>query len=98
MAVAYLAVAFVGIQAMKLLIPSGGSGPPLRQEVLGAFREAFDPETDPDEEEREHCRTDGFQMVRELYEKHAEDFRPALAVEKRLQFEGESVSFLGYVN
>jgi len=74
------------------------SGPPPLEEVLEAFREEFDPGAYPDEEERERRRADGLRMVREFHEKHAEDFRPALAVEKRLQFEVEGVPFLGYVD
>lgn len=74
------------------------SGPPPLEEVLEAFREEFDPEAYPDEEGRERRRADGLRMVREFYEEHADDFRPALAVEKRLDFEVEGVSFVGYVD
>jgi len=74
------------------------SGPPPLEEVLEAFREEFDPEAYPDEEERERRRADGLRMVREFYEKHAGDFRPALAVEKQLQFDVEGVPFVGYVD
>ncbi|MDP2481167.1 MAG: PD-(D/E)XK nuclease family protein [Candidatus Palauibacterales bacterium] len=74
------------------------AGPPPLDEVLAAFREAFDPEAYPTEEETERRRADGLAMTRAFYEKHAAGFRPALAVEKHLFFEVEGVAFTGYVD
>ncbi len=74
------------------------AGPPPLDEVLAAFREAFDPDAYPTEEETERRRADGLAMTRAFYEKHAAGFRPALAVEKHLFFEVEGVAFTGYVD
>lgn len=69
------------------------------EEVLESFREEFDSDAYPTEEERERRRADGLRMVREFWEKHAGgDFRPPLAVEKRLDFEVEGVPFVGFVD
>ena len=72
--------------------------PPPLEELEEVFGEAFDPGAYPDDAERERRRADGLRMIREFHEKHADDFRPALAVEKRLDFEVEGVPFLGFVD
>jgi RecB family exonuclease len=74
------------------------AGPPPLEEVLDAFREAFDPDAYPTEQETERRRADGLAMVEAFWEKHAGGFRPALAVEKRLSFEVEGVAFTGFVD
>ena len=67
-------------------------------EALAAFEEAFDPEAYASEEEAGRNRADGRRMVEDFHAKHAQGFEPALAVEKRLDFEVEGVPFVGYVD
>ncbi len=72
--------------------------PPPVEELEEVFRTEFDPEAYPDESERERRRADGVKMVEDFHAKHAPGFEPALAVEKRLDFELEGVPFVGFVD
>jgi RecB family exonuclease len=84
--------------ALEVMFDRRVAAPAPLEEMLVAFDEAFDPEAYPTDEERERRRADGERMVREFHEKHADDFRPPLAVEKRLDFELEGARFTGYVD
>lgn len=66
--------------------------------MVAAFEEAFDPEAYPTEEERERRRADGLRMIREFHEKHAPDFRPALAIEKSVHFELDGIPLTGFID
>ncbi|MFW6010384.1 MAG: RecB family exonuclease, partial [Gemmatimonadota bacterium] len=66
--------------------------------TLEAFHEAFDPAAYESPEEADRRRADGVKMVKDFHARHAPDFEPALAVEKRLNFELEGVTFRGMVD
>ncbi len=74
------------------------AAPASLEAVLEAFREAFDPAAYPTDEEAARREADGLRMIEEFYHKHAADFEPALAVEKRLVFDIDGVPFTGFVD
>lgn len=85
--------------ALEVMYDGRVASPAPLLEMIRAFEEEFDPEAYPSEEERERRRADGLRMVRDFHEEHAgEEFRPAMAVEKRISFEVDGIPFHGVVD
>lgn len=84
--------------ALEFMYRGRLSTPPPLEHVLDAFDEAFDEEAYLTHDEREDAYADGTRMVQEFYQKHAEDFRPAMAVEQRIQFEVDGTPLTGYID
>ncbi len=84
--------------ALETFYKGRRSKPPPLEHVLDAFDEAFDDEAYPTFDEREDAYAGGTLMVQEFYERHAEDFRPALAVEQQLRFEVEGASLVAKID
>jgi len=85
-------------EALEVFYAGRVAAPAPLDEMLAAFQEAFDPDAYESGAEAARRRADGVKMVEEFHAKHAGDFEPALAVEKRLAFEVEGIPFRGYVD
>lgn len=85
-------------EALEVFYRDRISSPAPVEEMLEAFEEAFDPQAYETEEERERRRADGIKMIREFHAKHARDFEPALAVEKKCFFEFDGIPFVSVLD
>jgi putative RecB family exonuclease len=84
--------------ALEIFYKDRLNGAPPLTHVLDAFDEAFDDEAYLTFEEREDAYADGTLMVQAFYEKHAEYFKPAMAVEQRLRFEVDGIQVMAVID